>query len=111
MRQPGQSFTNPQGKVIGRLVNGWLVKNVTTYRHMLEKPRGWCVDRDHLRQLEKMGARGVRLIDEKGGVWAADLLRFQSFGIAKDYGRHGEQVCLPERYWLHTPRAQQAFDI
>jgi len=91
-------FYNARGQVVGTLHNGWLVKRVDSRRHQLRKPPGWCVDEQHIEQIEALGARGVKLLDEHGRTWTASTDAFRHHGLTVDRG-HGRQVLLVERYW------------
>ncbi len=84
--------------MVGRLADGWLRKHVDSTRHMLRQPPAWAIDADHLDRLEAVGAAGVRLTDENGTVWSADLAAFERYGVLIDRG-HGRQVALPLSRW------------
>lgn len=90
-------FQNALGQVVGRLEDGWLTKRVNTRKHQLRLPPGWACDAAHIEQLRRIGARGVRLIDEKGRVWTAPLARWQ--GLRTIDRGHDEQYVLPLNRW------------
>jgi len=91
-------FRRPDGRPVGRLVDGWLVKRVRTDVHQLRRPPAWAVDASHLRELRRLGAAGVRLVDERGAMWSASAASFEHYGLLVDRG-HGHQVALPLAYW------------
>jgi hypothetical protein len=94
-------FYNARGQVVGALRDGWLTKRVDSRRHQLRRPPAWAVDRAHLERLTALGARGVRLVDERGQTWSATVEAFQR-GFVIDRG-HGEQVALPLAFWRVEP--------
>jgi hypothetical protein len=95
-------FLNPQGRVVGSLVHDdtglWLEKKVCTTKHQYKRRPAWAVDTQHLIQLRAIGARGVRLVDERGRIWTATLGDFARWGFRLDHG-HGEQRALPLERW------------
>jgi len=79
------------GRIIGEVQNGTLVKRVKGSVHMLQKPRAWCCDVDILHQAEILGATQVRIEDvETGNTYVAPLSRFWTRGFPVRRG-HGEQ--------------------
>jgi len=93
-----QTFYNARRQVVGTMKDGWLTKRVDSSRHQLLKPPAWCIDREHLEQLEEIGAFGVLLVDEHGTEWRAMVADFRQYGIPIDRG-HGVQVALPLARW------------
>lgn len=91
------TFRNQQGQVVGRLEGGWLAKHVNTRQHQLRVPPAWAADVEHIEQLRRLGAKGVRLTDEKGRIWTAPLSRWQGLKTL-DRG-HGLQYILPLAKW------------
>lgn len=84
------------GKVIGHIDDGWLVKrNLEPSRHKMRAPAGWCTDAAHLRI---PGLKGVRLHLADGAVLEATVQQWRRYGIALNRG-HGEQVLLTDDYW------------
>jgi hypothetical protein len=101
----GVPFYNRRGQVVGAVRDGWLTKHVNSSIHQLRKPPAWCVDAQHLDQLEAMGATGVLLIDETGTEWRATVQAFRAHGLPIDRG-HGVQVALPLVRWRKTVAGQ-----
>jgi hypothetical protein len=98
----GIEFTNARGQVVGRLSSdGWLEKTVRTDVHQLRRPPAWAIDVVILDRLNRLGARGVRLTDERGRDWWATLDQFKEKGVHLNRG-HGDQVALGLRYWWRS---------
>ena len=91
------TFRNHSGQIVGKLVCGWLTKQVDTKRHQLRVPRAWCSDAEIIEQLRHLGARGVKLIDERGRIWTAPLSRWQGARVINR--GHGEQYVLTLPQW------------
>lgn len=90
-----QVVRNNQGRPVGVIENGWLVKrNLDRARHMLHRPEGWCTDEEHL----KLPIRGIRLYTTTGDVWESDLSGWREYGVRVSLG-YGKQVLLPTRFW------------
>lgn len=104
------SSTRPvyaQGRVVGRMVDGWLVKTgLDPCRHKVRIPVGWATDAEHL---EIPGLRGVRLYVKDGSTWTATLAAWRRYGRPLDRG-HGRQVVLVDRYWTVTRPGEPVAD-
>ncbi|MHB1006077.1 MAG: hypothetical protein ACYC3S_10615 [Chloroflexota bacterium] len=106
-RNTSDLFYNIDGKVAGVLRNGWCEKTADSRIHQLHKPPAWAIDRNHLEQLKAVEAKGVRITDEAGRVWATPLANFLQYGEDLNRG-HGLQVLLRLKYWTVTsPGVQQ----
>ncbi len=87
------------GRVVGEVRDGVLVKRVRRSAHMLRKPRAWACDVAVLREAERLGARTVEIHDtETGDVYTAPVARFWARGFPVRRG-HGEQVGLALSAW------------
>jgi len=91
----GPVVYNAQGRPVGRVEGGWLVKRgLDPERHMLRSPLGWCTDAEHL----ELPIRGIRLHTIDGQTWEAELELWRRYGQPLDR-RWGAQVLLPAKYW------------
>jgi hypothetical protein len=87
----GELLRRADGRVVGEVQNGTLVKRVKGSVHMLQKPRAWCCDTEVLRVAERLGAQVVQVVDvETNDVYTAPLVRFWTRGFPVRRG-HGEQ--------------------
>jgi hypothetical protein len=101
------TFFNARGQCAGILRGGWLVKRVDSSKHQLRRPPAWAIDEEHFAELQRRGALGVELTDERGQVWRATLDTFEQHGFAFNRG-HGEQVALPLGFWrVESKEARQ----
>jgi len=107
------TFRNHLGQVVGHLVDGWLTKRVDTRLHQLRVPPAWACDVAHIEQLRQLGARGVKLIDERGRIWTAPLARWR--GAQTIDRKHGEQYVLMLSKWdvedSMGPRQLKLFEV
>lgn len=91
----GQIVYNSQGRPIGRILNGWLVKTgLDPAKHKLRQPEGWATDANHL----ELPIEGIRLTTTTGEVWEATIETWRQYGLPIDRG-HGRQIVLPSRFW------------
>jgi len=88
----GSQVYTSDGRVAGRLVDGWLEKRLDPSRHMLRAPRGWATDRAHL---ELQGLRGVRIITSDT-IWEASVETWLRYGVEIERGHGRDQLKLFE---------------
>ena len=103
--QHGQIVYNGQGRPVGVICGGWLLKTgLDPARHKLRSPAGWATDAGHL---EIPGLLGVRLVTISGETWEAPLSLWRRYGIPLDR-RFVAQLLLPARFWaVHRPGVRQ----
>lgn len=94
---------NTKGQAAGQI---WpdlcLIKRARASRHMLRNPHGWAWDTRILEEAKEKGVFIVYIIDEDTNtVYEAPLDEFWAHGQRIDRG-HGEQICLPLKYWQIT---------
>lgn len=79
------------GRVVGKVVDGTLIKNVNAQKHMLRFPEGWACDVTVLKQAEDCGASRILLKDKNANMsWEAKIEEFWgegSFSLNRGYGR------------------------
>ena len=93
--QEGQVVYNAQGRAVGRIEGGWLVKRgLDPECHMLRRPPAWATDAAHL----SLPVVGIRLFTTTGECWEAPLETWRRYGRELDR-RWGKQVLLAARYW------------
>ncbi|MGQ9676865.1 MAG: hypothetical protein ACUVX1_14475 [Chloroflexota bacterium] len=98
-------FRNRAGRVIGRLVDGWLVKSGLRFdKHHLHHYGGWATDRHHIEALVRLGGRGIRLKMGDGTVLESELSDWLAH--AKKMG-DGGQLYLEDRFWRDRTHAKQ----
>lgn len=91
------------GHVISRHGRRILRKTgVVQAKHFCRVHQGYGVELDALRQAEKLGVTGVRLVTDKGTL-DVSLAAFSAYGVRDTLGGFGVQVFLPVGYWTHTP--------
>ena len=94
----GQTVFNCQGRPVGVICDGWLVKSgLNPARHMLRKSSGWCTDTEHL----SLPIVGIRLHTVTGDCWKARLEVWRRYGTPIQRG-YGAQVLLPAWFWTVT---------
>lgn len=82
-----------QGRVVGCVVDGWLVKTgLDPARHKVRVPPGWATDTAHLLL---PGLRGVRLVLVDGTTFEAPIGLWQRHGLR----RFADQTELIDQYW------------
>jgi len=97
---------NDEGKIVGRLENGWLVKTgLDPAMHQLRTPPAWATDAWHIQSLAEKECWGIRLLTTDGKEWSATLAQFEKYGIAIER-KHGPQIALPLKHWS-VRQAQQ----
>jgi len=96
---------NEEGKLVGRVENGWMVKTgLDPNIHQLRTPPAWATDVEHLQVLKDQDCVGLKLLTTDGKEWSATLAQFERYGIQIDRS-HGPQIALPLKHW--TVRASQ----
>lgn len=94
------------GRIVGKVIDGVLVKNVDARKHQLRSPPAWACDVDVLRQAAKYGATEILLKDKSAKLtWETGLDSFWgSESIEVDRG-YGIQRALPLSNWnVHDER-------
>lgn len=92
-------YLQRNGRTVGAVIDGELVKRVKGSVHMLRSPRGWAVDAEILDDARALGAVAVRIEDtETGKIYRADLVTIDAHGWTFDR-KYGRQVVLPLTYW------------
>lgn len=115
------SVLTPMGRrIIGEITwaNGKLVlvKKVRREAHFHRFLQAWGLQASAIPQLREMGVAAVRLVVDDGSVLEASLGQIDRFGFKREFPPHGEQVFLPERYWVPVqppkgqPRQLRLFD-
>lgn len=95
------------GRVVGQVGDGVLIKHARRSKHMLQKPMGWAWDETCIAQAEDAGANQTQIHDdETNQVFTASLADFHQHGIFLNR-RFGKQICLPLKYWQVTKPGQQ----
>ena len=87
------------GRPIGYVEDATLHKNVTSDRHMLQRPKGWAWDTDILECTEKQGVTRIEIHDKKSGkTYIASIQDYWDYGVGFNRG-YGDQIVLPLKYW------------
>lgn len=90
------------GRVVGRVVEGVLVKHVKGSIHRLREPVAWACDVAVLEQAEAAGARDVVILDDETGIrYRASVAAMWEHGVRLERG-FGPQVALPLERWQRT---------
>lgn len=97
-----KTVTNSRGKPVGVIINGVYKKILSSSKHMLKKPEGWCIDSAHLKE----DWHELRILDRDTNiVYSTNKDSFLTYGIKKNYG-YGDQVCLPLKWFSRLDPAQ-----
>ncbi len=94
-----QLVYSSQGKVIGRIENDTLIKNIYKSRHMLQYPPALCWDESILNQAEDLGVVKIEINElEEGKKYKASILDFRNkcFSVRRGYSN---QIGLTLAHW------------
>ena len=97
---------NEFGKIIGWIEGDSLNKNISSSKHMLQKPKGIAWDLSVLERARKDGLKKSRVYDkETGNEYEATIEDFFRYGVRINRG-FGEQIVLPLIYWQKKAQGQ-----
>nr|MBO2469031.1 hypothetical protein [Bacillota bacterium] len=99
-------------KSIGRVEGDTFKKRVHRARHFFRAVGGYAIQAEVLDDLLKRGIKCIEIREtDTGNTYRAPLHSFLTHGVRFDAG-HGEQVCLPLRYFEREDDAQiTLFDL
>jgi len=99
-------------RLIGFIVGDVFEKPVVRSRHFFRAVGGYAIQAEVLDDLLKRGIKCIEIREtDTGNTYRAPLHSFLTHGVRFDAG-HGEQVCLPLRYFEREDDAQiTLFDL
>jgi len=90
---------NEYGKIIGWIEGNSFNKNISSSKHMLQKPKGIAWDLSVLERARKENLKRTYVHDkETGNEYEAILEDFFRYGVRINRG-FGEQIVLPLKFW------------
>ena len=94
------------GKIIGWIEGDSLNKNISSSKHMLQKPKGLAWDFSVLELARKENLKRICVHDkETGNEYKATLEDIFHYGVRINRG-FGEQIVLPLKYWQKKAQGQ-----
>ena len=95
---PGLSFRNAKGQVIGTLTDSVYRKKVRKTTHLFRMFDAWGIDKKTIRDLVSLGCKEVRIADiEEKRVYIAPLSAYKEHGIERNFDT--PQIFLPRKHF------------
>jgi len=89
-----------QGRIIGYLTDNTFMKRVQGSKHMLRKPRGWCISKQAFIQEVMPYAEKILIEDiESGRAYECTTEVFAEHAFEIERGNFEPQLALSLRFW------------
>lgn len=106
-----KSVRRADGKVIGNILNGVFIKNISFRRHLFRATNAVGIDKKTFENVIRKDCKSIRVrnIDDNS-YYNVTVAKFSAFGVVQDYG-HEVQVFLPLKSWNEEEDRQTEMEL